>query len=86
MVKMKPFPDLRGMLRKYGLTYTDYGTILGKTKNTAILKLDNKVPFTQTEMFKTVNYFKSVGETDVTADKLFFAWMSTIGDKEEVTV
>lgn len=78
---LKAFPDLRGLLKKYNMTYDDFAKLIGVSLNCATLKLNNKVGFSLSECVKTRNYFRLRGEIDITADKLFFDWMSTIVDK-----
>jgi hypothetical protein len=82
IIKMKPYPELRGLLKKYNMTYDDYAAFLGKSKNLIGLKMQDKVAFRQTECKMTVDFFKGKREKWVTIEKLFFAWRSTIVDKE----
>jgi DNA-binding XRE family transcriptional regulator len=80
---LKSFPDLRGLLAKYNMTFADLAKVIGKSESSINLKMNNTVGFSLAECKAILNYFKNRGEKEVSADKIFFDWMSTIVDKEE---
>jgi hypothetical protein len=80
---LKSFPDLRGLLAKYNMTFADLAKIINKSESSTNLKMNNIVGFSLSECKAILNYFKGRGEKDISADRIFFDWMSTIVDKEE---
>lgn len=70
MKPTKAFPVLRGLLKKYNLTYEDYAKILGLTLNSVALKMNGRVFFSLSEGKKTRDYFRSRGE-NITVDEIF---------------
>ncbi len=70
---MKPFPDLRAVMAKYGLTSEDLAEVTGSCYATFNRKLNMKREFTFSEILAVTNYFRELGE-DCTAESLFFNW------------
>ena len=86
MIKEKPplpekplatFPELRAVMARYKLTYTDMAQVIGTTMPTFRNKI-NKAgsEFTFDDMLNIYDFFKSKGE-DVSINYLFFAWKFT---------
>lgn len=70
------FPELRGLMAKYGLTQKDVGEIAGCTEKTIGNKLCNRNNFTLSEMLAIKKHFKKLG-SDLSVDDIFFAWILT---------
>lgn len=80
--ELKTYPELRGLLAKYNHTIEDLGKIIGKSESSANMKISDTVKFSLSECKAVRDYFRKLGETGITADKIFFDWQSTIVDKE----
>lgn len=76
-VKNTTFPELRALMAKYGLTYSDLGKIIGNTYSTVSKKINKTFNFTLPDMNKIKIYFISRGEADVNISDLFFKWIVT---------
>ncbi len=81
-VPFKPYPDLRGMLAKYDWSYKTFADFLELSENSIALKMNFKVPFSLSECLRTRDKFREMGEAEITVDKLFVDWLSTIVDVE----
>lgn len=51
------YSKIKGKIRELGLTQLDYADYLGITGTTLTLRFQNKRPFTQPEMVKTMQLF-----------------------------
>ncbi len=71
---------LKSAMVKHGLKNKDLCRIIGVTENSLSNKMNNKTDFKASEMIKTIEHFKSLGET-YTIDYLFFGIVSSIKDK-----
>lgn len=80
---LKPFPDLRGLLTKYNMTFADLANVINKSESSINLKMNNIVGFSLSECKMILNYFKARGEKNISADVLFFDWLSTFVDNQE---
>ena len=78
------FPELRALMAKYGVTYTDIGKIIGNTYQTVSKKFNETYEFGLTDMYKIKEYFISIGEPkeNLKIDKLFFDWKFTDVNKD----
>ena len=74
--KMLPFPELRGLMAKYGLTQQDMGNVIGCGYATFAKKLNNKSDFSMSDMLKIRTFFIDLGEDprDMTIERIFFTW------------
>lgn len=73
------FPELRALMAKYGVTYTEIGKIIGNTYQTVSKKFNESYEFGLVDMYKIKEYFINLGESpeDIKIDKLFFDWKFT---------
>ena len=74
--KMLPFPELRGLMAKYGLTQQDMGNVIGCGYATFAKKLNNKSDFSMSDMLKIIALFVNLGEDpqELTIERIFFTW------------
>lgn len=78
-LKEVTFPELRALMAKYGITYTDIGKIIGNTYQTVSKKFNETYEFGLMDMYKIKEYFLKLGEPpeNIRIDKLFFDWKFT---------
>lgn len=71
-----PYPEIRALMAKYGITTKIVADIIGVSRQTVWSKLNNKSDFYFTEMLKLRAYFLNLGASpaEVTIDRLFFEW------------
>lgn len=73
--KYKPFPELRALMAKYGVSQVELGESIGNTYHTFGKKLNfDKSEFSHSDMIKIRDYFRQKGE-DVTVEYIFFDWL-----------
>ena len=74
--KTLPFPELRGLMAKYGLTQQDVGNVIGCKYVTFAKKLNKKSDFSMSDMLKIQAFFIDLGEDprDMTIERIFFNW------------
>lgn len=77
MPEVKTFPELRGIMAKYGLTNSQMAEVIGNTYQTFGNKLKLESDFSYSDMLKIWEFFKNRGET-ISIDSLFFKWKFTI--------
>ena len=82
MKEMRTFPELRGLMAKYGITKVALSNVIGVHYVTFSKKLDNEVDFTFSEMWKIKEYFEKMNE-HVNMNLLFFDWVLTKVNEEE---
>lgn len=75
---------LRGEMAKYDLTIKDMADVVGISYQAMQNKLHGRSDFTLTEAKKIVRFFNAKGENH-TVEDIFFADVSTIGDKQEIS-
>lgn len=76
MTEIKSFPEIRGLMAKYGKTQQDMGDLIGNTYRTFGSKLDGTSEFKFSDMWKIRDFFKSKGE-NISIEALFFNWKFT---------
>jgi pyruvate-formate lyase len=81
MIDKKTFPELRGIMAKYGMNNSKMGKLINNTYQTFGKKLDYESDFRLSEMVKIRDFFISKGE-EITMETLFFTWMFTIVNKD----
>jgi hypothetical protein len=81
---LKAYPELRGLLAKYNMTFEDLGKVINRSSSSMHMKMNDIVKFSCSEIKMIRDFFRSKGEKDITADKIFFDWQSTIVDKEVI--
>ena len=74
--KTLPFPEVRGLMAKYGLTQQDMGNVIGCGYATFAKKINSKSDFSMSDMLKIRAFFVNLGEDlrDMTIEHLFFTW------------
>lgn len=76
MLEQLPYPEIRALMAKYGVTKKIVAGIIGASRQTVASKLNNQSEFYFTEMLKLRAYFINLGANpaEVTIDRLFFEW------------
>ena len=77
MTNKKTFPELRGVMAKYGLTNNEMAKVIGNTYQTFGKKLDARSEFSFSDMLKIREHFTKKGE-ELSIETLFFKWKFTI--------
>ena len=74
--KTLPFPELRGLMAKYGKTQQDMGNVIGCKYATFAKKINKKSDFSMSDMLKIQAFFIDLGEDprDMTIERIFFDW------------
>ena len=80
ITEIKSFPQLRGLMAKYGLSQQQMGEIIGNTYHTFGKKLNNIADFTYTDMGDIKEFFSEKGEK-LSIENIFFDWCVTIVNK-----
>ena len=80
--KILPFPELRGLMAKYGLTRRDMGNVIGCKYVTFAKKLNKKSDFSMSDMLKIQAFFIDLGEDprDMTIERIFFTWNNHLSE------
>ena len=82
--KTLPFPELRGLMAKYGKTQQDMGNVIGCKYVTFAKKINSKSDFSMSDMLKIRAFFVNLGEDprDMTIEHLFFTWKFHLSEGE----
>ena len=74
--KVLPFPEVRGLMAKYGKTQQDMGNVIGCGYATFAKKINNKSDFSMSDMLEIRMFFVELGENprELTIEHLFFTW------------
>ena len=77
MANKVAYPELRALLAKYGVTYSDLAEVVGMDYSSVALKMTDKREFKGSEMHKIKDYFFKKGEQGLSLEKIFFDWKFT---------
>lgn len=69
MTVIYDYSKLRGLIKEYFETMKNFANYLGVSETSLNLRLQNKLPFKQDEIYKSLIGFKKNGED---LDKIFF--------------
>ena len=76
MMEQVPFPELRALMARHGITQAEMSSVCGITYRTFTKKIRGLADFTISEMWKIKDYFAGL-DSEKTIDEIFFDWKFT---------